>query len=359
MFFTINRTNGDLNIIDQTDFKSLNIYERSDIEKWVIEKPEILGEDLYIITNEYDKFDKTSERLDILALDKQGNLVVVELKRDDSGKTVELQAIKYAAYCATLTLEDVIEIHKDYLFKKDEILSEDEVKQRLEEFVEDELDSISDKPRIIITSGDFRPEVTATVLWLRKFGIDISCVKFSAYSLSNNDIAVTTSVIIPLTEAEEYIIRAERKESNETGTIEKNEKRYKFLTGLKNRVSQEMNIEDNLLKLNHKYKYLQIKTECPNTHFEFCFRRRGALEVGLHFEKNNDKKNKEKVEQIKNKFDSILKSELNENLTFQTEWNSRKWARIFVISDPVEPKLENWAIEKMKVLYKVLINEIG
>ena len=69
--------------------------------------PAILGEELLIITSEYDRFDKTNERLDLLALDKDGNLVVIELKRDDSGKNVDLQAIKYAAYCSTLRLADI------------------------------------------------------------------------------------------------------------------------------------------------------------------------------------------------------------------------------------------------------------
>ncbi len=32
-----------------------------------------------IISTEYDRFDKTNERLDLLAIDKDGNLVVTEL----------------------------------------------------------------------------------------------------------------------------------------------------------------------------------------------------------------------------------------------------------------------------------------
>lgn len=44
----------------------------------------------------------------MLALDLQGNLVVIENKRDDSGTGVEWQAIKYASYCSTLKKQDVI-----------------------------------------------------------------------------------------------------------------------------------------------------------------------------------------------------------------------------------------------------------
>lgn len=38
------------------------------------------GEELLIIQKEFDGFDDTRERLDLLALDKDGNLVIIENK---------------------------------------------------------------------------------------------------------------------------------------------------------------------------------------------------------------------------------------------------------------------------------------
>ncbi|MFZ6017101.1 MAG: hypothetical protein ACOYU0_05750 [Nitrospirota bacterium] len=66
----------------ETHLKAHNLLERQDLEKWIESYPELLGEDILILTTEYDRFDKTSERLDLLALDKEGNLVIIELKRD-------------------------------------------------------------------------------------------------------------------------------------------------------------------------------------------------------------------------------------------------------------------------------------
>ena len=48
--------------------------------------PEALGENLLIIQKEFDDFEDTRERLDLLALDKKGRLVVIENKLDDSGR---------------------------------------------------------------------------------------------------------------------------------------------------------------------------------------------------------------------------------------------------------------------------------
>ena len=90
MIFTFDKLNKKISLLVETDFKSHHVLERKDIESWVENYPAILGEELLIISTEYDKFDKTNERLDLLAIDKKGNLVIIELKRDDSGKTHEL-----------------------------------------------------------------------------------------------------------------------------------------------------------------------------------------------------------------------------------------------------------------------------
>ncbi|MFA6808734.1 MAG: hypothetical protein WCR27_07060, partial [Eubacteriales bacterium] len=73
------------------------------------------------IAHEYDKFE-VNERLDLLALDKDGNLVIIEVKRDYSGGDVDFQALKYCSYCSTLTPTDILEIYEEYLnkFKIDE-----------------------------------------------------------------------------------------------------------------------------------------------------------------------------------------------------------------------------------------------
>lgn len=84
--------------MDEVDFRDLGFQERRDIQKWIAANPGILGEDLLIVGEEFSDFDKTNERLDLLAVDPDGKLVVIELKRDDTGADVHWQAIKYASY---------------------------------------------------------------------------------------------------------------------------------------------------------------------------------------------------------------------------------------------------------------------
>ena len=111
MIFSVDPEQSELETIEEQSFADLNVLERRDFQEWVVTRPEVLGEKLRVIQSEYSKFAETRDRLDILAIDTDGKLVVVELKRDKADDTTDLQAIKYASYCATLTAE---EVQRDY-----------------------------------------------------------------------------------------------------------------------------------------------------------------------------------------------------------------------------------------------------
>lgn len=101
--YIIDLPSNSLTKIEKTSFKALKLEERKHLQEWIAKEPSSLGEDLLIIQKEFDGFSDTRERLDLLALDKDGNLVIIENKLDDSGRDVTWQAIKYASYCSSLT----------------------------------------------------------------------------------------------------------------------------------------------------------------------------------------------------------------------------------------------------------------
>ena len=110
MLYVYNKQKKSLEQCKETQFRSHGLLERQDLAKWIEQYPTILGEDLLIITSEYDRFDKTSERLDLLSVDKEGNLVVIELKRDKLPREVLMQAIDYASDVASWSVEKIGEI---------------------------------------------------------------------------------------------------------------------------------------------------------------------------------------------------------------------------------------------------------
>ena len=61
--------------------------ERADLQEWVRNNPEILGEDVLIVTFEFDRWrandGRAPDRLDLLGLDPDGRLVVADRRMDD------------------------------------------------------------------------------------------------------------------------------------------------------------------------------------------------------------------------------------------------------------------------------------
>ena len=128
--YIVDKEGNKLITAEPTTFKDQKLKERQHLQEWIAKSPEVLGEPLLIIQKEFDGFDQTHERLDLLALDKSGKLVVIENKLDDSGRDVTWQAIKYASYCSSLTQEEIFDIYASYLMK-----SKDEAKNLIQSFL--------------------------------------------------------------------------------------------------------------------------------------------------------------------------------------------------------------------------------
>ena len=354
MLFTYNKNSKEICLSKKTDLKSHNILERQDIEKWVENCPDILGEELLILTTEYDKFDKTDERLDLLAIDKEGNLVIIELKRDDSGKTVELQAIKYAAYCSNLTLDKVARLFQQYLKKNGTQCSEEDAKDRIVRFVENpDFERLNEKPRIILVSKEYRPEVTATIIWLRKFGINIKCVKITPYEIDKDKIAFESNILIPLPEAEDFMMQAEEKEDVGHNLTLSQEEYIRFYRDLVSKLKNKIPIQypEPLPR-----SYYQLPTGISGFHFEWGFhgRPRNSFGVELHFEKGS-KEHNTRVINLLEKFKAEIEQRTGEKITFQKDWG-KAWARLYMEKNEgsMTDELKKWAVEKMEIVYKIL-----
>ena len=213
--YIIDKATNKLTPIEQTTFKSLKIKERKDLQEWIVNTPNVFGEELLIIQKEFDGFNDTKERLDLLALDKNGNIVVIENKLDDSGRNVVWQVLKYASYCSQLTITEIKDIFGEYLKK---INSTESMEDIFDDFFEGEdyeekLNSDHSSQRIIMVSGDFRREVTSTVMWLLTYGLKVQCFKASVAKL-RDDVIFDMEQIIPMkAEADYWIGIAKKKQA--------------------------------------------------------------------------------------------------------------------------------------------------
>lgn len=201
-------------ILRPNQFRDLGILER-EIEKSVCENPEILGEDLLVIGSQVSEWTDSRRSIDVLSVDKSGNLVVIELKRTATGDHMDLQSLRYAAMISTLTFEKSIKILAKFL--NPESPNEAEAKLILENFIdlgdaEEMEDVFASDVRIILVGQDFSSEITQTVIWLNDRNIDIRCVKLTPYEIDSR-VIWDVQQIIPLPEAAEY--QTKLREQNE------------------------------------------------------------------------------------------------------------------------------------------------
>ena len=206
-----------LEAVPPTTFEAEQLLERSDLQRLLRDQPDVLEEGLFIIAEEFGNWEDSNRSIDLLALDNQGHLVVVELKRTQTGDHSELQAIRYAAMVANMTLDDVIDAHRDYLAKRG--VDEDARVQVLSHLeVSDEADAEihTERPRILLASAGFSTELTTSVLWLCDGGMNISCIKLQLYQ-SGDGLLLDTSQVIPLPEATDYLVKVRDKSEVERG----------------------------------------------------------------------------------------------------------------------------------------------
>lgn len=228
--------NGDsLQRVEPTTFSSEGILERQHLQAAIKHNIKVVAPDCLVISEEFSEWSDSQRRIDLLAVDKEGNLVVIELKRTETGEHMDLQALRYAAMVSTLTFSRASEIYQDYLsLGTDEgsANSTDSAENKLLDFLgweEPQEDDFALNVRIVLVSANFSKEITTSVMWLNEKGLDIRCVRLIPYKYTDQ-ILIDVQQIIPLPEVENYQvkIRQQAEERREAKQSSKDYTRYQF-----------------------------------------------------------------------------------------------------------------------------------
>lgn len=244
--YRLDKSQNSIQPVQRVLFGDLNFRERAHLQEWIAKYPQVLTKDsddeLLIIQKEFNGFKDTNERLDLLALDKQGNLVIIENKLDDSGKDVVWQALKYAGYCSSLSKEQIVEIYQEYLntIPTETRKAEEAITDFLGyESIDEATVNQAQTQRVVLVAANFRKEVTNTALWLREFGLSVQCFRVTPYQF-DDEILLDVRQVIPPPEAEEYMVsmaQKEKEELSQSGEIKTRHRiRKKFWTELLNKL---------------------------------------------------------------------------------------------------------------------------
>lgn len=191
--------------LDKTSLTDARMKEK-DLQNMLESNVEAIAPGTMVIDKEFNNWDNSHHRIDLLGINRDANLVVIELKREDGGY-MELQALRYAAMISKITPEQLVKAHAKYLGKEKE-----EARRKILEFLEladFDLDKFGKDVKIILAFTDFSKsrELTTSVMWLNEtYKLDICCMQIHPYRY-NEKILLDIRQIIPLPEAGEYPIK--------------------------------------------------------------------------------------------------------------------------------------------------------
>ena len=173
------------------------------LESWLINQPELSGEALLVLGSQLAEFAEDKDRLDVLAVDESGELVLVELKVDDSFRVTDLQALAYAGAYASMPTTHLAGVLRKHLARHgDPDATLDQAKARIAEFLE--LDDFEEwqpsrRVRIKLLAPGFPKRVLKTVKWLGDvYEMPIEAIEVKLFEDATGSYHLTIERLLPV-----------------------------------------------------------------------------------------------------------------------------------------------------------------
>jgi hypothetical protein len=188
-------TNNKPEKVATTKLKNEHILEKH-LEDWIENSSDILGEALLIIGRQII-IPEVKDRLDLLALDPNGNAVIIELKRGKMKDPVDMQALRYASYISKWEFSDFENQAKSYLANGEEFNFNEHFENFCMKAGVDEIPDINSNQRIIIAGSEVKDKLGSVALWLFEHSIDIKVIEIDSFK-EGDTLLIQPRTIIPL-----------------------------------------------------------------------------------------------------------------------------------------------------------------
>ncbi len=187
-------SNGDLVQVAHKRFAT-----EDQLQAWIAANPRLIGLDVFVIGREVPT--EFGGRIDILALDRDGNVVVVECKRDRTPRDIIAQVLDYGSWVAGLSTRDIHNIAMAKLDRSLEMAFQERFGTPLPE-------TLNDSHSLVIVASEFDPSSRRIVEYLAEtHGVGINTAFFTAFVHKGERLLATDWLL----DQEEVAQRAERK----------------------------------------------------------------------------------------------------------------------------------------------------
>ncbi len=176
------------------------------LEDWIEKDVSIISPNLILIGRQVTT--DFGGAIDLLAIDRAGNVVVIELKKEKTPRNVVAQVLDYASWISELPPERISEIARDYLKKSLEDAFRDKFGVDLPEIkIED--------PKMIIVAIEADESTKRVVKFLsEKYGMSINIVNFDLFRDESGNMYLLRTYLLDPSDVERKYIERERRKIN-------------------------------------------------------------------------------------------------------------------------------------------------
>jgi len=176
----------------ETEFQAK--YRESILEDWLENNPHSIIEDGNLLIIGRQVTTNVGSFVDLLAVDKQGDIAVVELKRDRTPRDTLAQALEYASFVERLDYEQLEDIFRTYI--DDESANLAQYHRDYFELATDEAAVFNKDQRIVIIGQRVTPEIRQTSTFLRKKGVRVTCVEFTLFETEEGLRLLSSDIVV-------------------------------------------------------------------------------------------------------------------------------------------------------------------
>ncbi len=132
--------------------------------------------------------------IDLLAIDRSGDVAVIELKRNRTPRETLAQALEYASFVENLGYEQLEGIFQIYI--GDESVNLAQYHREYFVLTNDEASVFNNDQRLIIVGQKITPEIRQTSSFLQMKGIQVTCIEFTFFRSNDGQHLFSTETII-------------------------------------------------------------------------------------------------------------------------------------------------------------------
>jgi hypothetical protein len=158
-----------------TSIPNSKVNLENQLEDWIVNEPIILNLDMMVVGRQIHTY--YGGYIDILGLNRDGDLIIIELKKNKTPRDVVAQCLDYASWVCDLNYEQILELHKKHTGK--------DLGDSYQSVFDDPMpDSLNENHQIVIVAASLDDTTERIIQYLaEKHSININAIFFNVFEL--------------------------------------------------------------------------------------------------------------------------------------------------------------------------------